>query len=542
FLVGVVWATLRRLLQPSEKRGPTVVAALKYYAMSTMGLIGLRALAVDVDGTGAIVKRMRQFADAPHPALSITWAVAEAIHLHGLGRGAEVHRSIARAWKRLKGVRTAQVTQQERADLETGLLMLEGINESWRQGSRALECADQLQRIGTPLAIAASYRVSMTYYLSRGDRAQAQRFRRELEIKSIENGSLWQMQWFAVPIEGLSASTWHDLVGMRRALERFEQLVAEAPALAEMRDSIRLPYHFHRGDYSQAAAIGDNYILKHPPKTRIGWPISYAITALAHAHLGNAARALEVCMQGLARVEPDDLEYVIHYTPLQAAYATALALNGRRDEAEEFFRTRAERLCASGEHPRAVSLLNYRVRLARLLGDPAALQAALLDLRDTAARSRNPAAIALAHRLIEERQPISESVLAASENRNTDVHTLRDLLSEVHEPTEYARQALAVLCRYVATTEGYLYTDDVTGPKLTASLDPGLPPHDFAALLSAVAAANDTAAAIQLDSSFCAYRMRTGFAVVRASIREVRALPDTILAEIDDCLASGPHA
>ena len=415
FMVGVAWAALRRLMRPAGKRGPTVVSALRYYAMSTMGLMGLRALAMG--DTGAVLERMRAFEGAPHPGLSLTYTMSRAIHLNGLGRLAEVQRCIEQTWARLEREQTWQLTEHERRDLTIGLLLLQGLNETCREHSRALACADKLERIGTPLAIAASLRTRMMYYVLRGDAAQAHNYRRLLELNAVESGSLWQVQWLAIPVEAMAAGTWHDLVSLRRALERFDQLVAETPALGGGRAAMLLPYHFHRGDYEAAAVAGEEYMRKHPPMTIVGWPPVYAIAALAYAHLGRPARALEICEQALAHVGPEERAYFAIYSPLEAAYASALALTGNVAKSAEVFRERIERLRAAGEHSRLVVMHHYRARLARLTGDQQAVQVALADMLAAAAASGNPAVHALAQRLSEDRGAHSELPALEADDR-----------------------------------------------------------------------------------------------------------------------------
>jgi tetratricopeptide (TPR) repeat protein len=411
FLIGVWWAMLRWLVRPAETRGPTVPAALRYYSMCSMGLIGLRALAMN--DTQPVLDRMRGFEHAPHPTLALTYTMAKAIHLNALGRLSEVRHCIKETWSRLHGKRSSRITTHEQRDLTIGLLLLQGMNESCREHSRALATADQLQDIGTTLANAASLRIRTCYYLLRGDVAQAHNYRRLLELNAVESGSLWQVQWMAIPVECMAAGTWHDLVSLRRALERFEQLVVETPALTGGRDAMLVPYHFHRGDYEAAVATGEEYMRKFQPMTRIGWPPVYAIAALAHAHLGHAARALEICEHALTYVGPEELAFFVVYAPLEAAYATALALTGNVAKSADVFRERIERLRASGEHARVVVMHHYRARLARLQGDPGAVQAALADMREAASDSSNPAVHALAQRLSEERGTHTEPPLEA---------------------------------------------------------------------------------------------------------------------------------
>jgi hypothetical protein len=169
------------------------------------------------------------------------------------------------------------------------------MNECHREQSRALERAAEIERLGTPLAAASALRVCMTYHAYRGQKEQTQHYRRLLELSAIQNGTSWQVEWLSLPIEGLASATWTDLFGLRRAVERLDRLVVEVPSFVHMRDAIRLGYRFRRGDFAEAAGLGDTYIMQHPPMTIIGWASAYAITALAHVELGQVERAREIC-------------------------------------------------------------------------------------------------------------------------------------------------------------------------------------------------------------------------------------------------------
>jgi hypothetical protein len=417
-------------------------------------------------------------------------------------------------------------------DVMIGLLLTEGINEAYRERSRSLECAAKLDRIGTPLAVAASLRVSMTYYLMRGDAERAHQFRRLLDLKAIENGSSWQVEWVAVPLEGLAAALWTDLLGMRRALDRLDVLVEQEPAFEQMRNLIRLPYLFRRGDFVQVAAAGEAFMRRHAPQTLIGWAVAYAIIALAYVELGNAQRALEICQTALAHVTEADREYFVMYTPLEATFAAALALTGQFERAEEVFRVRAARMAASDEPLCIAVLYEYRVKVARMRGDRTALQQALHELNGAALTSRNPGIVALSHRLGQERSlppKPSEQRLVVPE---TQSRTVSEYLAGVENIEERARQALQVLGHYAGISEGYLYLDRDADLQLAASLNDGAPPD---AVLSALQQLAKSAPEghTQVADDYRAYRLEGGFALLRAANSQ---LPETLLAEVGQSL------
>ena len=543
FVLGMGWAALRNLTQASKRRGPNVVASLKYYAMSCMGLLGLRSLAIDVHGVNAVFDRMRDFENAPHPTLAVLFLAAEAIRLHGQGRGAEVHRFLDNALARLEASRPFawDLSGQEHTDLMIGLLLTQGINEAYRERSKSLACAARLERIGTPLAAAASLRVSMTYYLLRGDVERANHFRRLLDLKAIENGSSWQVEWVAVPLEGLAAVVWTDLLGMRRALDRLDRLIEQEPGFERMRDTISIPYLFRRGDYAQVTQVGEEFMRRTPPLTRIGWSMSYAMIALAYVELGNAARALAICEAALSHVTEADREYFVMYTALEAAYAAALALSGDFDRAYEILRARSARMAASDEPLCVAVMYEYRIKVARMRGDRDELDKAIEALSAAALLSRNPGIVALAHRFCHARTSYAEgldrqSTVAAQQLRAKAARTVTDYLANVEGLEDRAKQALSVLSHYAGSAEGYLYLDRDADLQLTAALDERIPPDSVLPSLQRLAAANDTESCTQLTHGFYAYRLQGGFAVLRAANTPTTTLPETLLIEVGHSL------
>jgi hypothetical protein len=441
FVIAILWTALLWCLRSASARGPSVRQALVDYARSTTALLGLRALTIDAEGTRHVLDRMRALRDAPHPTLATVHAIGQAITLHTEGHVPEARQAINRELTKLQRRTPMQMSRQEQTDLRIGLLVLSGMNECYREQSRALERAAEIERLGTPLAAASALRVRMTYHAYRGQIEHTQHCRHLLELSAIQNGTSWQVEWLSLPIEGLASATWTDLVGLRRAVERLDSLVIEVPSFVHMRDAIRLGYRFRRGDFAEAAELGDSYITQHPPMTIIGWASAYAITALAHVELGQVERAREICELAWAHVDEEDRAYVILYASLEAAHATVLAMLGQRERAEAIFQACVQRMAANSEHERAFVVHEYRARVARLLHDHTALQQALQDARASAIASGNSHVISLAERLTElhgARRPGPASLTAASR---------KPLAPEATRESEHAETTASVVLR-----------------------------------------------------------------------------------------------
>jgi hypothetical protein len=299
---------------------------------------------------------------------------------------------------------------------------------------------------------------------------RADHYRRQLDLHAIQGGTTWQVEWFSVPVEGMAGATWTDLVMLRRSLDRLERLVLEVPSLVPMLDSIRIAYHFRRGEFERAVELGERFAAQHPPRTLIGWGSTYSAIAISMVEAGRAAEAKVFCERALAQVTDADRPYFAMYAPLETAYAMALGVVGERTKADEIMRTRLDRLRAAGEHVSMVTLYQYQAKLARMLHDHQALLKALQSMRDAALASGFPAVILLADRVAELRAKYRSSPLPPPKNeqvgaRELDVEVesaeketvVATFLRGFDSATERCRHALRMLAQCAVSDEAYLY-------------------------------------------------------------------------------------
>jgi hypothetical protein len=478
--LGLLATSLRRLWTPYARRGPRVVTALQYFVRSAMGLIGVRAVALDAPGTAAILAMLAPLAGSP-PMTSgrVIFLACKAFALQMVGREGELDRALREALRGLRRGRKRDMSEVEYQSLLVGLLTCDGINECYRERSQAQARADLLEGIGTSLARAAAHRIRMLYHLRRGDNERAEHYRRLIDLHGIQGGTTWQVEWFAVAVEGMAGSTWTDLVMLRRSLDRLERLAEEVPSLGPMRDGMRIAYHFRRGEFARAAELGEAYVALHPPRSIAGWAPSYAVTALSLVEAGRAERARQICEHALGYVSEPDRAYFVFYAPLEVAHATALAVLGERQRADEILRLRFDRLRACGEHVSLVTMYQYQAKIARLVNDRPALMQALQAMRSAALASGFPAVILLADRVAELRarhrsSPIPppndgspEPDQPAFAREETAVTTF---LRGCESPLVRSQQALAMLAQCVASDEAYLFTCSTGEIALVATL------------------------------------------------------------------------
>jgi hypothetical protein len=564
--LGTLVASLRWLFSSRRTRGPNAIASVVYFIRSAMGLIGVRAVALDSAGTQAVFERMSMFDAAPISAMRATHALCKAITLQNLGREAEMSAACQAALATLEKPGLG-MSRQEHADLLAGLLLLAGINECYREHSKALDYAKRLEQVGTPIANASAQRVAMTYYLLRGDRERTRYHRRQLDLHAIQGGTTWQVEWFALPVEGLAGAAWTDLIALRRCLERLDRLVIDVPSLTPMRDMTRAAYHFRRGEFAQAAEIGLAYVAKHPPRSLIGWGTAYAVTALSLVELDEPEQALQITERGMAGVSEEDRAYFVLYSTLEVAHATALAVLGHRERADEIFRVRLARLRACGEHMRAFIIHEYRTKVARLIGDKAALIEAVEDMREAALASGNPAVIALADRVTELRArqrssplPPAAAAVAApplpapiASPRAPERTAVSMFLRDCKEPELRAQHALHMLGQYASSGEGYLYLVTERALQLVAALDETAPSAALEHRLASSIAGSDESELVEVDDGspdtkrYRVFRLYgdapearcVGIVALREAVSTVENVPRSLVAEIGRVLRAG---
>jgi tetratricopeptide (TPR) repeat protein len=566
-VLGLIYAGVRWFFSSPRTRGPNAMASMVYFIRSAMGLIGVRAVACDNAGARAVFEKLSLFDASPLPVMRTLYLMCKAIISQTAGREAEVEVASQAALAQLRK-RGLGMTKQEHADLLAGVLLLAGINECYREHSKAPEYAKQLEKVGTPIAMSSAQRVLMSYYLLRGDRERTQYHRRQLDLQAIAGSTTWQVEWFAVPMEGMAGAAWTDLIALRRTLDRLDRLVAEVPSLAPMLEACRAAYHFRRGEFTQAAEIGMGYVSKHPPRSLIGWGTGYAITALSLVELDEPEQALQITERALAGVSEDDRSYFVMYAALEAAHATALAVLGNRDRAEEIFRVRLSRLRACGEHVRAFIIHEYRTKVARLIGDREALMQALKDMREAALASGNPAVIALADRVTELKAKARSSPLppatepkapppAALPNvppRARERTAVSVFLRDVRELEVRAQHALHMLGQFASSGEAYLYmVVHGTALQLAAALDETPSPPELEARLTTLISTDREPVLIDIETGegklkhYRALRLIddevgdrcVAIVALREDVSTLEDVPQSLVAEIGRVLKSG---
>jgi tetratricopeptide (TPR) repeat protein len=377
---------VRRLFWPPDARGPRPHVALSVLSRAVLSTMGVRLTALDGPAAQALLRHMRFFGSIS-PRLSaapVVYRAARALCLQPFGREAELASALARAQQALDELRRPELSDLERWDIRVGLMLSGGINECYRIGSKALDRATELEAVGTRMARAAAHRIRFTYYAVRGMREKAEQFRRELDIHGIQGGTTWQVDWFAVPTEGMASALLGDLMGAGQALSRLERLASEIPSLAPMRDMVKMGYHLRRGEYARAVEMGEEFVARHAPRSIIGWGAAYATYAAALNQSGQHRKAAAVCESALALLSAADREYIVMYGPLVRELGSAWAGLRELPRALALGDETIARLTEVGEHALLAHAHEHRALIARGARDHSLLAHALVSMRDAA--------------------------------------------------------------------------------------------------------------------------------------------------------------
>ncbi len=485
--LGMAVAAIRHLFAPRSRRGPGVVRSLVYLLRSLTTLLGVRALSLDVNS----VVRLFRFTDpllgfGPRHMARVLRLFCEAITLQLLGRESEQRQACLSALEVLRDpTGSREATEHERKGLLGGVLLSLGINESYRDDTRALEVASELEAVGTNLGLVYAHQVRMMYHLMRGEQELAEEQRRKVERHAVQGGTTWQVEFWSTPVEGLISIATYDVVYQKRVLEVLGRLSKAVPSLKLYLEMTRAGHLYFRGMYPEAIQLSGRLTETVKPRGYIGWATPYATLAMALNRSGEHRGAEQVCSQALASVSPENRSYVSMYLTLEVELAYAEAGLGKKEKAFE----RIEELLARHRphaQPLTMSTICYAAaQMALLVMDDETFAFYIQETRRWSARTRNPALLAEIERLADQgaRAGLTAPLLEAADDEEirTDVQpgqvaAVDSRALPADQPQEQlAARALHMLVQRANGIGGHLFVFQDGVPRLAASLHLGPP-------------------------------------------------------------------
>jgi hypothetical protein len=374
-----------------------------------------------------------------------------------------------------------------RKQLEAGVLLCLGSFEAFRTDGSVHHTLDALSTVATWTARQTAAGIRAVYYAGRGERANYEQQRQELDVFAAQSGSTWRQDVLMARSDWWIATLSEDVLGLKRAARKLEELAVEHPALATTRDVALACYLADRGRADEALArYGEalDAVCREPAVYVMRFVSAYARILRAAKQ---PERARRVCEAALANKTAADREFtgLVFFAELELVLALA-DLGGRDRAAAELDRL----IAAQSLHDNAlVHGLAHRARaqVALMQADASSFKQHLHSMEEWFARTANPVLIAQVQRLADEgrRAGVLTGTSSAPPARvRRDVDEVRRAFVDRHGPQERLQLAVDILTEKSGAAEGYLYLLEPAGLRFAAPMVGAEPPAQLLQELS----------------------------------------------------------
>jgi tetratricopeptide (TPR) repeat protein len=203
-----------------------------------------------------------------------------------------------------------------------GALYAYGVLECWRDSPVALTVADRLESFGLRLYQMSADQVRAVYYANQGNRELYEKYRERAELHAIQRGSAWQIETWAPGAAITIHMRTYDAMGLKDSQEQLTRLERRIPSLALLARRSRGAFLFLRKRYEEALPQLEECAAEEPLGV-IGWGRAQGVLAGCLNGLGDHERARRVCLDALAKLRPDDLDFPAMNLGLQIELAHA---------------------------------------------------------------------------------------------------------------------------------------------------------------------------------------------------------------------------
>lgn len=371
--IALSWAFLGCLVRSRARAEPSFREVIELFLMSMSALTGVCTICIDPKGAATYAGMLE-----PLAVLGKSH-VLTFIHEFCVSLVATVQDTPALAYARWQGlIERLQRPQDIRGfpmhyhvQYLSGALYAFGVLQSYRDSTRVLELADQLEQLETPFAQMSADKLRMLYHANQGDLALHQHFRERVEMHAIQQGSAWQVEVWAPGASIMVYLRTHDAMGMKREMEQLQRLSKDVPSLELYNQRARGTYLLLGGRVAEAVEPLEA-CTRETPQAVAGWARAHGALARAYNSLGRHQEALDICQAVLTRIAADDLMFTSMNLIVQTEFALAEAGLGRVDSAARKLDALLA-LHAPQGGPLTLGLIHEaRARVARLAHDQAA--------------------------------------------------------------------------------------------------------------------------------------------------------------------------
>jgi tetratricopeptide (TPR) repeat protein len=244
------------------------------------------------------------------------------------------------------------------------------------------------------------------YHANRGELAQAEQHRAQVELHAAHFGSAWQVElWEAAALLPLQLAL-EDVTEVVRLAHRLEEAARTVPSLRLYAKLGQLALLVARSkDMGRNLIAAELELTRSEPRSFIGWSTALSILAKAYNALGRHAEARASCERVLALMTDDDREYVTLFLQVDLEMAHADAGLGEVDRALARLDALLARFHDSG-HLLTLGLLHEaRARIAFRADRMPDYERSLVEVERWFGTSETPALVAKCERLRELGRP-----------------------------------------------------------------------------------------------------------------------------------------
>ncbi|HVW30857.1 MAG TPA: protein kinase [Polyangiaceae bacterium] len=441
---------------PSNGAGDALKAAVLRLGQTIGAAIGCAAASLSLELLRA-VPNLTPFATLA-PAFASWQTLAEGVNAR-LREQTDVARAIYVGQLELLDATGGGLEETYRITQILGISQTLGMIEASMGLPQCLERAKLLD--ASPLYQSNAVRIRMLYALWQGDVTEAGKYKKQVELLTIERARRQSNEGGHLLRELLGHAVMDDLTRVKQTLDAIEPLSHRASGWKTVMLWAESEYQRIRGNASAALEKAEAALASMHPAGHPVWAEAASSRVRLLVMLDRSKDAADAGLEYLAEAERRDIGYERHY--IRMPLAVALARLGRTDEAKAQADTAIERLAELGTTGLNLGLAyETRARVAMALGDKADFER---YLKLCAAHYRVNAGGPLAtryERLVREERaqhaPNERLQTKPSEHTTLAMSTTRMRARlDTTDPERRARAALELLLEESGADEGVLF-------------------------------------------------------------------------------------
>lgn len=254
FLLGLGGAWVRWIFG-GLRRKPSPVAAFAGFLTAVVHHGSVSAISGRIDAALEAARRLAIFERAKNRVPCAAYLMAQSFYQCQTGEWTSARRDLARALEIFEHDQLTPIHPEDRRMAIGGAKFAIASLYAQDQQPSAETWLSESESMGLRFFAAAAKAARVQYHRLRGEEQIASTIEREMELELLQGGSLWileaQVQWTSALLYAYT----HDVVGMRRSIERLETLCANGFLYQPVLDLVRAEHLRETGQTEPAREL-----------------------------------------------------------------------------------------------------------------------------------------------------------------------------------------------------------------------------------------------------------------------------------------------